>query len=289
MFSELFEDYISNCLKALEKSNKSQLKMDVQLIKQMLGDAYEYEMSQFILMLTISGFNGVGDKAEETKMIMSMVHDLVKHYQSISYLYTFKVSVDMQEHHVWRTIQMPARASLEDLAFAIMASMNCDEGHLYNVMYKRKVYSGKMSYDMEEDSTSDIFLSEMKLTKRSKMFMEYDFGESYRFNIKVIDIVKTDTVPFYDDIKVLEGEGFGILEDNHYIFDQYFAGNMEPVQEFLEAYDLELEEFDLAQPFDKEECNDMLPVLMAHYHDIYSEELDFDDEDFDFDDDLMFA
>ena len=119
--------------------------------------------------------------------------------------------------------------------------------------------------------------------------MTYDFWENYRFIIEVADIKNTNETYVLEDIKVLEGKGYGIVEDHHYVFDAYYDGDKEAVEEYLEAYSIELDEFEPAIPFDIEDCNEILNMNMATFFEIYEfETYEVDDELFE-EDELPFA
>lgn len=290
MFSQLFSEYIQKCIQALETTEDDLLREDMKSIKATLGDAYEYELSRFIHVYTLSGFGGAIDEEDEHDKLAEVIHHLARHYKQMCKIYTFRVAVKGQEKNVWRDLQMPAQASLEALGYAVMASMNCDGSHLFNITYKRDTYvcnAADISFDALP--ASEVMLGELNFNKRSKLVMEYDFGESYQFDIKVTRIQTTKTMPYDDVIQILDGQGYGILEDAHYIFDAYFAGDKEAVSEYLYDYDEEMDEFDLAQSFDLEECNDLLLTKMEAFKVAYEMDDEFEeDEDFDFDEDDEF-
>jgi len=287
MFSELFDQYINQCIERLENYKDESLQADLAFIKKMMGENYYNELRQIVYVFTMDNFRYPESYEEEIEMIKDIVHGIVQHFKNTSYTYVFKVMVEGQENNVWRLLQMPARCSLADLAYAIMGCMNCDGSHLYNMTYKREVFSCGTTHNKRELNANETMLWELNLKKRSKIMMNYDFGESYRFIIQVSDIRKVEENLFFENIQVLDGKGYGILEDNHYVFDAYYAGDMEPVHQYLSDYDFEMDEFDLAEPFDIEECNETMLFAMPIFYSNYE---DMDNEfDFDVDDDLPFA
>lgn len=267
MFAKLFSDYLSQCVHALETSDDPQLKEDITRLKALLVDKFDFEMKSFIHHFTILGFAGVESEEDEIEAIKEVIHGLVEEYQNRCKLYTLHIAVKGQEEHVWRDVIIPATASLEDLCYAILSMFRCEGGHLFDISYKKVVYTCGPNSDYGDEDASTTSLASLKLSKRSKLFMTYDYGDNYEFVVSVKQIEKTKIVPYFDELKIIDGKGYGILEDCHYIFDAFYDNKKEDVEEYLDDLGLEWEDLELNELFDKEEANRILLSEMQAFKD----------------------
>lgn len=128
-------------------------------------------------------------------------------------LLTLHISYDGLDSKIWRNIQLCNDTPLNQLAYIIMVSFDTLAYHQYYIQSCGEKYTeGKIEgpgvYDARKYTMADLYLD-----IGDSLLMEYDFGCSHIFNIKVIggaDHPGQNSVlfPFVSD-----GAGLGILDD----------------------------------------------------------------------------
>jgi hypothetical protein len=102
-------------------------------------------------------------------------------------IYQFKISLLEITPQIWRRIQVPADYTFSNFHLAIQKAMGWENYHLYQ-------FSPINSGDMipENDLISDIFcLDEANpLYKTSKVYYEYDFGDSWLHEVLLEKILE---------------------------------------------------------------------------------------------------
>jgi hypothetical protein len=102
--------------------------------------------------------------------------------------FVFKVSLGK----VWRRIAMPSDASLDDLVHWILRSVDFDSDHLYAFAYRdhfgASVRAEHPFCDGEGPSADDVLIGELPLEPGQSMTLTYDFGDSWRFDVKLESI-----------------------------------------------------------------------------------------------------
>lgn len=106
--------------------------------------------------------------------------------------FVFRVSLGKD---IWRRIAIPAKKSLETLASWILRSVGFDNDHLYEFIYRNSM--GAMVRiqhpEMEEGPWTDqITIGELLLEPGQSMQFHYDFGDNWRFDVKLERIEPTD-------------------------------------------------------------------------------------------------
>jgi hypothetical protein len=103
---------------------------------------------------------------------------------------TFVFRVSVQD--VWRLIAMPAESTLDDLVTMILRSVNFDDEHLYAFTYRdrmgAKVRVVHAFMDGEGACTEDVEIGTLPLEPGQSMELHYDFGDDWRFNVKLVRI-----------------------------------------------------------------------------------------------------
>lgn len=107
-------------------------------------------------------------------------------------LYIFKVSLDAK---TWRRIVIPATLMLDDLSDAILRAFDFDNDHLYEFSYRNRF--GKLArvhhpYTEESPSTAETALGEIPLRPGTAMEYRFDFGDMWRFDVKLEEINPAD-------------------------------------------------------------------------------------------------
>jgi hypothetical protein len=125
-------------------------------------------------------------------------------------LHVYRVGFDPRygQGGVWRWLAIPHDASLHELANAILAAFDFDNDHLYEFRYRDQ--SGKTREyhhpGMDEGPFADeINLGESGLLEKQTMQFHYDFGDDWRFVVKLERIDPPD--PKVDDFTLLESKG----------------------------------------------------------------------------------
>ena len=87
---------------------------------------------------------------------------------------TFRIGIEGLENKIWRSIEIPCRRTVADLAYTILASFNSLAYHLYDIEYKDYLFDCWIC--PEEDPYFDELsnavvtkLSELKLKKNDTM------------------------------------------------------------------------------------------------------------------------
>lgn len=99
-------------------------------------------------------------------------------------VFVFKVSLG----GVWRKIAIPSGATLADLANAILNSVNFDDDHLYAFTYRNRFGAevGANHPFMDEGPwADDVAIDTLPLKPGEKMSFLFDFGDKWRFDVKL--------------------------------------------------------------------------------------------------------
>ncbi|MCI0464096.1 MAG: plasmid pRiA4b ORF-3 family protein [Gemmataceae bacterium] len=97
-------------------------------------------------------------------------------------VFVFKVALGK----VWRKIAIPARLTLEDLAGAILDSVDFDDDHLYEFTYRNRLGATvrvSHPYCDEGPFTPEIEIGELPLNPGQSMTFLFDFGDNWQFNV----------------------------------------------------------------------------------------------------------
>jgi Plasmid pRiA4b ORF-3-like protein len=107
-------------------------------------------------------------------------------------LYIFKVSLDAK---TWRRIVIPATLTLDDLSDTILRAFNFDNDHLYEFSYRSRfgTFVRVLHPYMEESpATDEVAIGEIPLRPGVSMEYLFDFGDQWRFNVKLERIDPAD-------------------------------------------------------------------------------------------------
>lgn len=132
---------------------------------------------------------------------------------------TFRIEIEGLGEKIWREIEIPARRTVADLAYTILASFNSLAYHLYDITYRKKVYDCWVCIEDDHSFVPPINavitkLSDLNLKKNDVMKMEYDTGSTTTFKITYLSSRKLNSYreqALYPI--VINGEGLGMLDD----------------------------------------------------------------------------
>ena len=107
--------------------------------------------------------------------------------------YVLRISLTGSSPRVWREIAVPSNIKLTSLAYVIILAMGWEESHLSMFVKGTKEYhvymEGTYIYDYPIEDASEYALCDL-LGAGEEMTFVYDFGDSWRHTVKVMDCVK---------------------------------------------------------------------------------------------------
>jgi hypothetical protein len=89
---------------------------------------------------------------------------------------------------VWRLIAIPSDFTLADLADAILDSVNFDDDHLYEFTYRDRLGANCSIHHSSMDEApwaDEVTVGELPLDLGQTMTFLFDFGDSWRFDVKL--------------------------------------------------------------------------------------------------------
>jgi hypothetical protein len=98
--------------------------------------------------------------------------------------FIFRVSLGK----IWRLIAMPEDASLEDLVDVILDSVGFDNDHLHEFTYRNQLGATvRVSHSAMDEPpyTYQVLIGTLPLEPGQSMGLTYDFGDNWRFTVKL--------------------------------------------------------------------------------------------------------
>ena len=102
----------------------------------------------------------------------------------------------------YRHIQISEGSTLMQLSSAILDSVDFFDDHLHSFFMSNRAWDQDSEYacpggDLEEDgvcgSTDKVKLSKFRLTKGDKFLYLFDYGDEWRFQIRVLNVINEPT------------------------------------------------------------------------------------------------
>lgn len=112
----------------------------------------------------------------------------------ISGTYTFKVSLDRSN---WCKIKLSDHYTLIDLHNSIQEAFEFDNDHMYSFFMDGKAWSNNKftcPYDEEGPYVDEVKIGELNFYEKQDFLYIFDFGDDWRFNIKVFKIDEEEKV-----------------------------------------------------------------------------------------------
>ena len=158
-------------------------------------------------------------------------------------IYQFYAELLDYEPKIWRRFQVPGNITLSRLGYIVMTLYEMKGGHLFQFIapngFNHAVFNKAHgiqdeSLDLKKfttyllpdeemaEMTEEVDAKDMAATKMKDLFfpvagekllMEYDFGDSWQVELTLESITKGPDLPGKELPRVLEGKGFGIVED----------------------------------------------------------------------------
>ena len=109
--------------------------------------------------------------------------------------YVLRITLVGSSPRVWREIAVPSNIKLISLAYVIILAMGWEESHLSMFQKGRKEYhvymEGTEIYDEPVEDASDYAVCDL-LAAGEEMTYIYDFGDTWRHTVKVLDCLEYD-------------------------------------------------------------------------------------------------
>ena len=210
----------------------------------------------------------------------------------INKIYEFHAELEDFKPKIWRRFQVSDNISIAEIGYIVMTMYEMEASHLLSVEHERPYLtpSGKLSkrtelichYDIPdedgwwkerggEDATK-VKLSDLNLEAPSRLLVWYDFGDDWRVIVKLEKILSSEDLPNAELPRVLEGKGFGIVEDCGGIYgltdlvDAFKTKEGEEYERFSEW--MGVEDFNI-KAFDIDDMNVRVKNIPQIYKKIY--------------------
>ena len=152
-------------------------------------------------------------------------------------IYQFYSCLKDYRPEIWRRFQVAGNATLARLGYIIMTMYEMQASHLFCVDYFVKddvlgylrekgisteevvhyeILTEESLPDTETEQTRDataITLRRLSNTPGLRLYMQYDYGDGWEVELRLETVFQDDALPGKLLPRVLEGEGFGIIED----------------------------------------------------------------------------
>jgi len=118
--------------------------------------------------------------------------------------YIFKVSTN----GAWRKIKISSEETLESLHSHILIAFEFVDEHLFVFFMDDILYSDDCYNDVRMDSgpyAEDIKIGELDLYMWQSFLYFYDFGDSWRFRVQLLDVVEDEEI--LNGAIIIESEG----------------------------------------------------------------------------------
>jgi len=149
---------------------------------------------------------------KEMKKIFTNYINIIEIENKIITDSNFIFEVKTKSHNFKLKISISSEAILDQLCMFILDSLDFDYDHMYSVEFKnnlgqRLFFGGapEMSF-IEPPTAEDITIGELPITVGKSMLYIYDFGDYWKFNIKLLEIEKADVKLEAPKLLELKGE-----------------------------------------------------------------------------------
>ncbi|MDD8048254.1 MAG: hypothetical protein PHH04_01505 [Thomasclavelia sp.] len=273
MFENKLNRFISECKYDILDSSNPKIQGYVKELKEIIPDQYEDGLFTGIASDVISQLLSFPtEDNEDEEVVIDCLDRSLEELKNMVKSMVIEVTLEGQEDNVNRVLEVPYSLTLADLSYLVLASLRAEGSHLFNVEYQGNIYSGEQpSLDYMDKLYAMITeTSDIDLTVGSNLVIRYDFGDDYTINVKVLRINDNKELYSLGNSHHIEGNGFGIWEDNHQLLDMYYD-DPDNFKEFVETNGIELPK-DLDDDFDKTLYDGLLPVLFFSLKKTYEEE-----------------
>lgn len=223
-------------------------------------------------------------------------------------IYQFYTELKGYEPKVWRRFQVLNNITVSQLGYILMTMYEMEAKHLFSIevpirqnfaLYMKKrngceidigFPNGVWRFGVDDEEKEDFFTSRGEVEERSfdatecrmkdvlndtpgeQLLFEYDYGDGWAIEITLEGTFEDKTLPGRDLPRVLEGEGYGIIEDCGGVdglrsvaeaFQQKSGIEYEQYCQWLGKTDLDLTAFDM------EDINFRMKKVPRIYRELY--------------------
>lgn len=280
MLIRLYQEYLQRCFEAITKSDNQRLRLDLAKLQQADPDTFESRVKDLIqLCLPLIQAQQVSEEAAEHHFAR-LLHQSVQYQENSQSMYIFKIVVS-DSPTVWRRLQFPAALMLSDLCYAILSSMQSECTDQFSVCFHyHTYYSDPTVLDVYNDGihlASAVPLGSLALQPGDCLSLSYGHSEVYEFGIELESIQWLKTTTGFADIRVLDGEGFGIWEDEKNLFTYYYHHCYEDFIQYAKYSCRALQDLPIDEDFDLEEQNRFIVQDTMDAKEWYENNADYDE------------
>lgn len=250
--NEVYEDVLNSPSVDVQKwIYKFQEMMDENDVQMMMKKA-------IITSLTLSLSQGIIDDEFFESALIHNFEFIAQKVPDMKKDMLLRIELKGLEQQIYRLIRVPYGIIFADLAYLILASMNAEGSHLFSLSVNGQGRYGCDACDEEftDDYAADVTIPELHIQKGDQIELWYDFGDNYYFQIKVLDIEEHEDIQSFEDIEIVEGQGYGIWEDEHRLLEMYYH-NRDEFIETIKEYGLSEDDF-IFEDFDLDTYNEMI-------------------------------
>lgn len=199
-------------------------------------------------------------------------------------IYQFYTELNDYEPKIWRRIQVPGHITVARLGYIVMTLYEMEASHLFCIQKEFRPYHEPVTYEVpneygDGEEAKDATTEKMhSLIYRvgDQLTMLYDYGDGWEVTLTFEKVFEDKELPGRELPRVLEGEGYGIIED---------CGGVGGLEEIAKAYAaksgsryaeycewLGEAELDLTA-FDRDDMNLRLKKIPRIYQDLYEYDL----------------
>jgi len=131
-------------------------------------------------------------------------------------VYKFKAETVDLEKELWREFEISENATLATLGYAVLAMFYSDAYHMFAVYHGKQSYQVLGKLDLAELGALDARktkLSGLGLKKGSTLRVEYDFGTTWEWKLKLKEITEMEKGGARKYPRVTAGAGAEMLDD----------------------------------------------------------------------------
>ena len=205
-------------------------------------------------------------------------------------IYQFYAELYDYEPKMWRRFQTLNNVTMARLGYIVMTLFEMQASHLFNfeVPFEEKPELAKIRIELQNEYTFNEFEGSIMDATKTKvkgvlnhetdtMNFNYDYGDGWVIELTLEKIFEDKELPGKELPRMLEGEGFGIIED---------CGGPGGLEEIVKAYKMKkgsryqeysewlgMDDLDLST-FDRDDMNFRLKKIPRIYSDIYEHRLE---------------
>ena len=275
MFDNTFEYYLENIYDELIDSDDKEIQKQLKkILKGIPEENYRHELLPFIHFLAME----IVPMSPNDDLVRKTVKEYAKLLELRKKTIRIRVFPECLPE-VYRVLELPYMITLDDMAMYILAAFRSFDAHMYFMRIGGEQCAWVDGFE--------IVLDELKLKKGSIFEMTYDFDNDMTFIVEVEAISKKDEVVERIEGKILDGKGYGIIEDSQHLTELYYKNHKLFMKEIDELGISDLFDEDMILPaFNLEEANEelvgsFLTLIeeLDEFEDDALDDLDFEDFD----------